>query len=249
MENRKISNVVKYFVLSISVVLIVSVSIFYLLSCGAGEYVGEADKVLTSFAIIWPGGFEYKCGSKQPLSVTINALDQDGGLFSWNGIVSIIPTNDSISVNIEEAELENGTVTIDLSFTHTTTEILETSLKLSNGTTVITLETLLSVYPHVAGVSLDQSSLVMMEGDTVQLTVTVTPEDAWNKAVSWDSGNEAVVSVDANGLVIANSPGEATITVMTEDGSSTDNCEVLVTIISWQTMLGGISSEYGYSIQ
>ena len=52
----------------------------------------------------------------------------------------------------------------------------------------------------------------MTAGTTFQLTPTVGPDDAYDKSVTWSSSNEAVATVDANGLVTAVSSGNATIT-------------------------------------
>ena len=65
-------------------------------------------------------------------------------------------------------------------------------------------------------------------GKTATLTATVTPDDATNKAVSWESSDAETVSVDANGVVTGNKIGSATITVTTEDGGKTATCVVTV---------------------
>ena len=54
----------------------------------------------------------------------------------------------------------------------------------------------------VTGVSLGSSeSLSLTEGDTHQLTATISPENATNKNVTFSSSNSAKVSVSAAGLV------------------------------------------------
>ena len=82
---------------------------------------------------------------------------------------------------------------------------------------------------HVTSVSLDKANLELTEGGTDTLTATITPNNATNKNVTWESSNTSVATVDANGLVTAVSAGTATITVTTEDGSKTATCEVTVT--------------------
>lgn len=81
---------------------------------------------------------------------------------------------------------------------------------------------------HVTSVSLDKTSLELTEGETAQLTATVTPEGATNKNVTWSTSDASIATVDANGLVTAVSAGTATITVTTVDGGKTDTCTVTV---------------------
>ena len=80
----------------------------------------------------------------------------------------------------------------------------------------------------VAGVSLNQTSVKLVEGDQVTLIATVTPSDAANKNVSWTSSDNSIATVD-NGKVTAVKVGTATITVITEDGNKTASCTVTVT--------------------
>lgn len=80
----------------------------------------------------------------------------------------------------------------------------------------------------VTGVRLNQTSASLTVGNTLTLTVAVSPSDALNKAVSWSSNNSSVATV-SNGVVTANSAGTATITVKTSDGSKTASCIVTVT--------------------
>jgi len=66
-------------------------------------------------------------------------------------------------------------------------------------------------------------------GQTLQLSATVAPTNATNQAVTWNSNNTAVATVNANGLVTTTSAGTATITVTTQDGSRTAQVTVTVT--------------------
>jgi len=93
------------------------VLLFLLLSCGAGVDIGEANKVLTSFQIVWPGDFTNTCLSGVPVTVTINALDQNGEVFtSWGGIVTIEMDNTYVKPSYESADIKNGSKQIDISF-------------------------------------------------------------------------------------------------------------------------------------
>lgn len=81
----------------------------------------------------------------------------------------------------------------------------------------------------VTGVSLNKTSASLEVSDTLQLTATVTPSNATNKAVTWNSNNTTVASVSNTGLITAKAAGSAAITVTTADGGFTATCNVTVT--------------------
>ena len=81
----------------------------------------------------------------------------------------------------------------------------------------------------VSGVSLNKTSATVNVGATLQLTATVAPSNATNKAVTWTSSNNNIATVDANGKVTGKAVGSATIQVTTTDGKKTASCTVTVT--------------------
>jgi len=80
----------------------------------------------------------------------------------------------------------------------------------------------------VTGVSLDLSTVELLEGENQQLTTTISPSNATNKGFSFSSSDVAIASVNENGLVTAITAGTATITVNTEDGGFTSTAEIIV---------------------
>lgn len=84
--------------------------------------------------------------------------------------------------------------------------------------------------PHVpvpvSEITLDQTELSLVEGKTATLTATVSPQNADDKTVSWQSSNTAVATVDQNGVVTAIAEGTATITATAEGKTAT--CAVTV---------------------
>lgn len=82
---------------------------------------------------------------------------------------------------------------------------------------------------HVTGVTIDNGDTAELDkGDTLQLTVTVMPEDATNKNVTYDTTDASILTVSATGLVTAVANGSAAITVTTEDGGYTDSISISV---------------------
>lgn len=85
-----------------------------------------------------------------------------------------------------------------------------------------------TVSKHVTGIYLSDSAVSLVPGLSHQLTATVIPLNALNKDVMWASTNEAVATVDENGLVTAHKSGNTIIIAETVDGNHTQMCEVVV---------------------
>ena len=103
----------------------------------------------------------------------------------------------------------------------------------STKSNIVTINVVASIV-HVTGVSLDITEQEFTLGGTVTetLTATVSPNDASDKSISWESDKPAIVSVTDNGdgtaEIEALTEGTATITVTTVDGSYTATCDVTV---------------------
>lgn len=93
----------------------------------------------------------------------------------------------------------------------------------------------------VTGVTLNASSGELTVGSHTTLTATVSPENASNKTVTWESSAPTVASV-VNGVVTALAPGSATITVKTQDGNFT--AEYALTV---KAMTHDLLADYGYA--
>ena len=84
-------------------------------------------------------------------------------------------------------------------------------------------------YP-VTAVAFDPETVVLKDGQTQQLTASVTArtQNFVNKLVSFESSNADAATVDAAGLVTARGLGTATITATAASGKSA-SCKVVVT--------------------
>ena len=86
-----------------------------------------------------------------------------------------------------------------------------------------------SVTYKVTGVSLSLNTLILDVGDEGTLTATITPDNASNKSINWESSDTGVATVDANGKVTAVSVGSTAITATAADGSGKSaTCSVTV---------------------
>lgn len=85
----------------------------------------------------------------------------------------------------------------------------------------------MSVKIPVASVELSQTEITLEVDGTATLTATVSPDNATNKTVIWESDKTNIATVDNTGKVTAIAQGTAKITA-TADGKSAD-CSVTVT--------------------
>ena len=78
------------------------------------------------------------------------------------------------------------------------------------------------------GISVSPTSVKLKEGETSQLTATITPNETTNKGITWSSDNSGVATV-SNGLVRGVSAGTTIIRAKTTDGSNREaTCNVTV---------------------
>lgn len=80
----------------------------------------------------------------------------------------------------------------------------------------------------VQSVSVSPKSESIYVGETASFTATVSPSNATNKKVAWESSDSGTALVDPNGVVTALKAGRVDITARTLDGSFTDSAEVVI---------------------
>lgn len=178
-------------------------------------------------------------------NVYVNAHEDQGAknLTAANAVVSKINAigtveyTDASKAKIEEARAAYETLTNDQKALITNYETLTAAET-----------TYANLAPHpVTGVTLDKTDIQTVNiGDKIAFTATVSPEDATDKTVVWSVGGTNVgtlklysneectteigsdatekLTVYAKGEV----PGTATVTVTTNDGNKTANCDVTV---------------------
>jgi hypothetical protein len=100
-----------------------------------------------------------------------------------------------------------------------------------DGISTATCTVTVSVNPTtiaVVDILINKTNTSLVVGQTEQLVATISPFNATNKAVNWTTNNDAVATVNTNGVITAKAVGSATITVRTQDGNKTAFCTVTV---------------------
>ena len=85
------------------------------------------------------------------------------------------------------------------------------------------------VLQPVTGIKMDEASITFEGiGKTTQLTATVLPDDASDKALRWSSSNTSVCTVSDGGFIVAVGIGVSVVTATTVDGGFVAVCIVTV---------------------
>ncbi len=160
-----------------------------------------------------PTEIEIEVNDTYQLTATITPDDASDKTVTWRSLDRAIAT-----------VTEDGVVT----GIGTGTTIIYASS--SNGKTV---ECHVTVKPDIidpTSISLTNTELLMIKGDTAELIGIVRPDNATDKTITWTSSDESIATVDNNGIVTAIQQGFATITASTSNGMVA-TCAVTVTII------------------
>lgn len=83
---------------------------------------------------------------------------------------------------------------------------------------------------QVTGISLSHEDIEIEITDEFELQATISPEDATNKKIIWNSSDEKIAKVSENGLITGVDVGKAIITAKSEDGDHTAQVNVTVNL-------------------
>ncbi len=162
----------------------------------------------------------------ETLSLLVGATD--------NLTATVLPVNaanmevnwSSNNTNIATVDT-NGTVTAIAIGTATITAVSAQNAAISDQSEVTVTDGTIPV----TGIEVSPSSRGIVMGSTGQLVATITPSNATNQDVIWDSDDDSIATVDANGLVTAVAVGTVTIKATSADNSlAVDTSEITVTM-------------------
>lgn len=196
-----------------------------------GNVKAEGNGEATVFVSSSDGGFTAYCNVKVGTSVTGISLDPReftletiGSSFTIKPVISPEDASD-LGVVWESADTKVVSVASDGTVT-----------AIGPGTTTVTATTndgsftsncVVSVKSPAQHVSLDKTSLKLLEGESGKLTATVYPLNSTQKTLTWVSDHQDVASVDNEGNVTARKAGTATVTVKVAE-NVTAVCKVTV---------------------
>lgn len=126
------------------------------------------------------------------------------------------------SNNENVATVEKGTITA----VSQGTAVIAAKTKDGSHTAYCAVTVIAASVP-VKSISLNQSTLTIVEGYTDTLTATISPSNATNKTITWSTNNSKVATVE-NGTVQAIAPGTAVIIATAEDSGQIATCIVNV---------------------
>ncbi|MBS9767318.1 MAG: Ig-like domain-containing protein [Flavobacteriaceae bacterium] len=166
----------------------------------------------------------------ESISVTPNTLEKTEGDAPLKITATVLPKNATnkkvewTSSNEKVATVVDGMIT----FKSVGKATITVSAVDKSGKMAICNVTVKAKAISVTGIALDKTELTKEEGETEQLTATITPANATDKTLTWASSDDKIAIVDANGKIATIKEGKTTITVTTKDGSKTAKCELTV---------------------
>ena len=182
--------------------------------------------------------YEVKSADKpeQPVEVPItevqlgrDALDMyEGDTFKLTATVLPVNTTDSKDISWSSNNEAVATVSEDGTVTAKSVGTAVITATSTNGKTASCTVTVEKKLIPITEVSLSESAVGIIEGNTHKLTATVLPENTTDsKSISWSSNNEGVATVSEDGTITAKSVGTAVITATSENGK-TASCAITV---------------------
>lgn len=149
-------------------------------------------------------------GKTRQLGATILPVNATNQIKTWssdNEAVATIDANGTIT------GVSEGTATIKVE----TYEKDEQGQPFS-ATAVVTVDD--NFVLQISDLAITPASITISSGDTKQLTVAISPQEAENKTLVWQSANEAIATVDQTGKITAVAVGNTTVSATTQDGSN-----------------------------
>jgi hypothetical protein len=123
---------------------------------------------------------------------------------------------------------DNSILTVDNTGAITGLKEGEAVVTVTNQAATITSVCLVYVMPQLKAITLTQDTLIMHAGDVRTVGFTVTPANSATSTLVWQSSDTTILKVSSVGAVTAKIPGEAVVSVTSQDGLLNKNCLISV---------------------
>lgn len=196
-----------------------------------GNVKAEGNGEATVFVSSSDGGFTAYCNVKVGTPVTGISLDPREFTLETIGssftIKPVISPEDASDLGVVWESADTKVVSVASDGTVTAIGPGTTTVKATTNDGSFTSNCVVSVKSPAQHVSLDKTSLKLLEGESGKLTATVYPLNSTQKTLTWVSDHPDVASVDNEGNVTARKAGTATVTVKVAE-NVTAVCKVTV---------------------
>ena len=182
------------------------IAVFAISSCDENPLPSE-NKTDVQKVAINTNSVDLMVGETKQLDITLSPKNSNTAQLVWESSDASVATVNSGAVT----GVKDGTATIAVTIYGQDTPAASVTVKVDK-------------YP-VTSITLDASTLTVINGKEAKITATVGPENASFKAVTWTSSDETVATVK-DGVVTGKMAGTATITA-TADGKSA-TCAITV---------------------
>lgn len=152
-----------------------------------------------------------KEGSSETIIATVNPSNADDKSLTWTSSDNLVATViDGLVNGIKEGEVIITATSND--------QKMEAICSVS-------------VAPLINTIAFEQNYFTIAGGQQHKVAVTIIPDNAFDKSLSWSSSDSTVAVVNDNGIVTGISRGNATITAEANDGSGAfGSCTVRINI-------------------
>ena len=168
------------------------------------------------------GDLELEVGDTENLTFTLDPEDASNQNVTWSSSRKTVATVSS-SGKVKAVKEGTAKITVTTKDGKFTDSITVTVVKVGSGSGSDETDG-----GGVEDVTISEEEISLEVGEYYTLTAQVLPDSASNQKVRWESSDPDVVTVNTRGRLKAVAPGNATITVITEDGEYEAYCEVEV---------------------
>lgn len=180
------------------------------------------------------GGFKEKC------TIVVKRISATGITLNHNEISLIVGQNQALVATITPPNAEDKTI-IFSSSNQSVATVNSSGLvtAIGKGTAIITATTRDGNYSvsttvnvktiEVTGISFGVELITIEKGKDLTIEPTISPSNATNKKIRWESSNENIATVSDSGYISTKNEGITVITAITEDGNYKASFTLLVT--------------------